>query len=134
METTKQWVALLDEDEDDFVYWQHGFNAWATHLEIRWFHSLNAFLSTATLGQSKPVALVLDGIMPRGEEMNWLSTLLLHPSSQQAAIIMLSEEIEQPKHQAYMNLGAADHLRKPHNQEALKEVVLAVSNHVAAKA
>ncbi len=133
MESTKDWVALLDEDEDDFLFWQHGFGAWATHLDLHWFTSVHAFISAAALGKSNPVALVMDGVIPRGEEAQWLSTMLLHPSCVQACLIMLSADIDQEQHQAYMNLGAADHLVKPVSMDDLKASVLRVSGHIAAK-
>ena len=132
MELLKQWVALLDEDEDedDYLFWQYGFNEWADHLDLRWFHSVNAFLSATHLGQSKPAVLVLDGVVPRGEEAKWISTLMHHASSKQARIIMLSEEMVPQHHQTYMNLGVADHLIKPSSKQMLKEVVMKVSSHV----
>lgn len=132
MELSKPWVALLDEDEDDYLFWQHGFHSWATHLELHWFSSVDAFIIAAGLGKSNPVALVIDGVVPRGEETKWLSTMLLHPSCQDACLIMLSEELEEAKHQRYMQLGAADHLIKPSTMNDLKISVLTVSGHIAA--
>ncbi|MBD2756585.1 hypothetical protein [Spirosoma validum] len=133
MEGIKDWVALLDEDEDDYLFWQHGFRSWATHLELHWFSSVHAFLSAAALGKSNPVALVIDGVVPRGEESKWLSTMLLHPSCEKACLIMLSAQLEEPQHQTYLNLGATDHLIKPVTVEELKSTVLRVSGHIADK-
>ncbi len=133
METIKSWVALLDEDEDDYLFWQHGFRSWATHLELHCFKSVHSFLSATSLGQSKPVALIMDGVVPRGEETKWLSTMLLHPSCAQSCLIMLSEELEEAKHQAYMQLGATDHLIKPVSMHDLEASVLRVSGHIRAR-
>ncbi|MVM28438.1 response regulator [Spirosoma sp. HMF4905] len=130
----KPWVALLDEDEEDYVFWQHGFVSWATHLDVRWFGSPHSFLSAASLSQSKPSALLLDGVVPRQEDLHWLSTLLLHPSCEQACIIMLSEEFDALKHAAYLRLGATDHLLKPSNLEDMHVAILRVSDHIATRA
>ena len=132
MNTDKAWVALLDEDEEDYWFWQHGFHSWATHLDLHWFSSVHTFLAASGLGQSNPVAVVMDGVVPRGEESKWLSTLLLHPSLQQACLIMLSAQLEDHHHEAYLRLGAKDHLIKPVNLEELKISVLKVSDHIAA--
>lgn len=131
MEAVKDWVALLDEDEDDYLFWQHGFHSWATHLDLYWFSSVHAFLSAAALGKSNPVALVMDGVVPRGEETKWLSTMLLHPSCEKACLIMLSTQLEDQQHQVYMDLGATDHLIKPVSIHELKASVLRVSGHIA---
>lgn len=133
MEAIKPWVALLDEDEDDYLFWQHGFDAWATHLELHCFGSVRAFLSAASLGKSNPVALVIDGVVPRGEEAKWLSTMLLHPSCERACLIMLSGEIQEELHTTYMQLGATDHLLKPVSLDELKALILTLSRHIDAR-
>ncbi|AUD06739.1 response regulator [Spirosoma pollinicola] len=133
MDTLKPWVALLDEDVDDYIFWQHGFRRWAQHLDLYWFSSVTEFLSATSLGHDKPVALVMDGVVPDGEEMKWLSTLLLHPSCQQACLIMLSAEVTQPQREAYLRLGASDHLQKPVRLQELQEIVSTVSTHIARK-
>jgi DNA-binding response OmpR family regulator len=133
MNALKPWVALLDEDEDDFLFWQHGFRCWAQHLDLHWFGSVAEFLSATSLGKDKPVALVMDGVVPGGEEMKWLSTLLLHPSCQQACLIMLSAEVAHTQREASLRLGASDHLTKPTHLDELQVVVLTVSNHIANK-
>lgn len=133
MEASKDWVALLDEDEDDHLFWQHGFRSWATHLDLRCFNSLHAFIAAASLGRSNPVALLIDGLAPRGEEAKWLSTLLLHPSCEQACLIMLSEEFEDQAHENYLRLGAADHLIKPANLDELQISVGRVNEHLASR-
>ena len=132
MTESKPWVALLDEDEDDYLFWQYGFNSWASHLDLRWFTSVHDFLSEAALGKSNPVALVLDGVVPRGEETKWLSTMLLHPSCQQACLIMLSAQLEELQHERYMRLGAADHLIKPISSDDLKTSISTVVGHIEA--
>ncbi|GAB3780683.1 hypothetical protein GCM10028818_33360 [Spirosoma horti] len=133
MNTIKPWVALLDADEDDYIFWQHGFSSWAQHLELYWFNSISAYFSATSLGKDTPVALVMDGVIPDGEEMKWLSTLLLHPSCQQACLIMLSAEVDEQQREASLRLGAADHLQKPSNLNDLQAAVSKVSSHVAAK-
>lgn len=133
MDIHKDWVALLDEDEDDHLFWQHGFRSWAIHLELHCFRSVHAFLSAAALGKPNPVALLMDGVVPSGEEPKWLSTLLLHPSCEQACLIMLSEEFNDQPHQKYLQLGATDHLIKPVNLVELQASVLTVSRHIAAR-
>ena len=132
MEKDKPWVALLDEDEDDYLFWRHGFNNWASDLELRWYSSVHAFLSDSGLGKTNPVALVLDGVIPTGEETKWLSTMLLHPSCQNACLIMLSAQIEELQHERYMRLGAADHLVKPATIDELKASISTVIGHIEA--
>ncbi|AUD04243.1 hypothetical protein CWM47_21805 [Spirosoma pollinicola] len=131
MDTIKPWVALLDADEDDYLFWQHGFRRWAQHLELYWFSSVAEFISATSLGNDKPVALVMDGVVPDGEEIKWLSTLLLHPSCQKACLIMLSGEVIEQQRIDYLRLGATDHLQKPVHLDDLQVVVLTVSNHIA---
>ncbi|GAB3804994.1 hypothetical protein GCM10028819_37400 [Spirosoma humi] len=133
MDTIKPWVALLDADEDDYVFWQHGFLSWAQHLELYWFNSISAYLTATSLGKDMPVALVMDGVIPDGEEMKWLSTLLLHPSCQRACLIMLSAEVDDQQREASVQLGAADHLQKPSSLDELKASILQVSAHVTAR-
>ncbi|RZM21864.1 MAG: hypothetical protein EOO88_31180 [Pedobacter sp.] len=133
MDTVKPWVALLDADKDDFLFWQHGFRAWAQHLDLYWFTSVSAFLSATSLGKDTPVALVMDGVVPDGQEMKWLSTLLLHPSCQQACLIMLSAEIDDQQREASLRLGSADHLQKPSYLHELEATILQVSTHIAAR-
>lgn len=132
-EEIKDWVALLDEDEDDYLFWQHGFGSWATHLELHWFGSIEAFLRAAALARSNPAALVMDGVAPRGEETKWLGRMLLHPRCAQSCIIMLSEQMQDEQHQAFMSLGATDHLLKPVSIAELQATVLTVSRHIAAR-
>jgi DNA-binding response OmpR family regulator len=133
MEAIKPWVALLDEDEDEHLFWQHGFQRWATHLELQCFGSVPSFLSASSLGKTNPVALVMDGVVPRGEETKWLSTLLVHPSCEKACIIMLSSEASDELHQTYIQMGATDHLTKPVSLEQLQSMVTIVSGHIAAR-
>ncbi|WP_157816158.1 response regulator [Spirosoma pollinicola] len=95
---------------------------------------MTEFLSATSLGKDKPVALVIDGVMPNGEETKWLSTLLLHPSCQQACLIMLSAEVAETQRAAYLQLGAMDHLQKPMHLAELQKVVSTVSGHIARKA
>ncbi|SFE89980.1 response regulator [Spirosoma endophyticum] len=132
MNDTKPWVDLLDEDEDDYLFWQYGFNSWGSHLDLRWFTSVHAFLSEAALGKTNPVALVLDGVVPRGEETKWLSTMLLHPSCQQACLTMLSAQIEELPHERYMRIGATDHLIKPVSSNDLNVLISTVVGHIEA--
>ncbi|RZK36972.1 MAG: hypothetical protein EOO61_09620 [Hymenobacter sp.] len=133
MNTNKPWVALLDEDEDDHVFWRYGFETWATHLDLRWFTTVHAFVTAAALGKSNPTALVMGSVVPRGEEVQWLSTMLLHPSCQQACLPMLSDDMREQKHRTYMDLGATDHLVKPVTTDELKASVFKVSEHIAAQ-
>ena len=131
MDSLKPWVALLDEDEDDYLLWQYGFRSWAQHLELYWFSSVAEFLSATSLGKDKPVALVMDGVFPRGDEMKWLSTLLLHPVYQQACLIVLSADVDEQQREASLRIGASDHLTKPTCLDELQTAILTVNNHIA---
>lgn len=133
MDNSKSWVALLDEDEDDHVYWQYGFGTWATHLDLRWFTTVHDFVLAAALGNANPAALIMGSVVPRGEEVKWLNTMLLHPSCQQACLIMLSADMGEQKHWTYMDLGATDHLVKPVTTDELKASVFRISEHIALK-
>ena len=46
---------------------------------------------------------------------------------------MLAGQEEEQQREAYLRLGATDHLIKPANLEQLKASVLTVSGHVAAR-
>lgn len=128
MNTDRVWIALLDEDEDDFLFWQHGFQSWAGDVELRWFKSAESFLLETTIGP-KPIAVVLDGVVPSGEEEAWLSKFLVNDCCQNTAIFMLTEQFNEDDQQIYLALGATDYLIKPTNRAELQRLVIKVSGY-----
>ena len=127
MKRDKTWVALLDSDEDDFLFWQHGFSLWADHIALKWFESPEDFLAVIKAPALKPAALIMDGVVPRGQEPTMLSAFLKHPDVKDVRIFMLSQQFIEQEHQTFLAMGATDHLIKPNNHEELKTVVLRVS-------
>ncbi|WP_052731206.1 response regulator [Spirosoma radiotolerans] len=123
MNTTAYWVALLDEDEDDFVFWQHGFRTWATEGELKWYSSAERFLSEATASPTKPSAIVLDGVVPKGEEAAWLKTFLSHICCANTPVFMLVGQSNEEDRQRYLDQGATDYLIKPTSSEELEKIV-----------
>ena len=132
MKRAKTWVALLDSDEDDFIFWQHGFGLWADHLELKWFETPEDFLDVVKAPAHKPAALIMDGVVPRGQEPTMLEAFLKHPDVKGVGIFMLSQQYIDHEHQTFLDMGATDHLIKPNNHEELKHVVLRVSEHAGA--
>ena len=126
MNTDKAWIALLDEDEDDFLFWQHGFRSWAGAVELKWFKSAESFLSETATGP-KPIAVVLDGVVPSGEEEAWLSTFLANDCCQNTPIYMLTGQFNEDDQQTYLALGATGYLIKPTSREELQRIVVKVS-------
>ena len=128
MNTDRAWVALLDEDEDDFLFWQHGFQRWAGEVELMWFKTAESFL-VATASGPKPIAVVLDGVVPPGEEEAWLSKFLINDCCQNTPIFMLTEQFKEDDQQLYLELGATDYLIKPTNRGELQRIVIKVSGY-----
>ncbi|GAB3770041.1 response regulator [Spirosoma horti] len=123
MNTSAFWVALLDEDEDDFVFWQHGFRTWATEGELKWYSSAERFLNEAITAPTKPSAIVLDGVVPKGEEVAWLKTLLSHVCCENTPVFMLVGQLKEEDRQRYLDQGATDYLIKPTSSEELEKIV-----------
>ena len=123
MRTTAYWVALLDEDEDDFLFWQHGFRTWAAEGELKWFVSAERFLDEAIKAATKPSAIVLDGVVPKGEEAAWLKTFLTHVCCKNIPVFMLVGQAKEEDRQCYLDQGATDYLIKPTSSEELQEII-----------
>ena len=132
MNANQQWVAFLTEDEDDFAYWQYGFNAWAAHLRLEWFATGDAFFARPGLVDLRPTALLLDGLMPMNEEPHWLRRILDHECCQNLYVVMLSDLFLDDEQQLYLNMGAAACLTKPTNQAELERAILSVSRSAVA--
>jgi DNA-binding response OmpR family regulator len=124
---TKNWVALLDGDEDDFVFWQYGFQTWAADVELKWFVAAELFLSEACKAECKPMAIILDGIVPKGEEKTWLSTFLGHVCCHDTPVFMLAGQFKEEDQQSYLALGATGYLIKPTSSEELQKIILKVT-------
>lgn len=129
MNTNRQWVALLTEDEDDFAYWQFGFTSWANHLKIEWFATGNAFFDRSDLAISPPAVLLLDGLIPSNDEPQWLRRILEHDCCQNLAVIMLSDQFTESEYEQYTALGARAFVIKPASQLELEKAVLSVSQY-----
>ena len=129
MNVNQQWVALLTEDEDDFLYWQHGFDSWATHLRLEWFASGNAFFARPELLHDKPTILLLDGLMPRDEEVTWLAKILNHDCCQNVHVIVLSDHFVDNQQQTFLNIGATACMLMPTSQEELQQAVAKISSY-----
>ncbi|GAB4039033.1 response regulator [Spirosoma jeollabukense] len=123
MNTDRAWIALLDEDEDDFLFWRHGFQRWAGEVDLKWFRSAEAFLLATATGP-KPMAVVLDGVVPTGEEEAWLSKFLVNDCCLNTPVFMLAEQFNEADQQAYQALGATGYLCKPINRDELQRIVI----------
>ena len=129
MNTNRQWVALLTEDEDDFAYWQFGFLKWASHIQIEWFATGDAFFDRPDLTTSPPAVLLLDGLIPTNDEPHWLHRILEHDCCRELAIIMLSDNFTDDEQRQFKAIGATAFIIKPANQLELEKAVLSVSKH-----
>lgn len=132
MNTNRQWVALLSEDEDDFAYWQFGFKNWKNHLEVEWFATGEAFFNRPDLDTSPPVVLLLDGLIPSNDESNWLRRILEHECCQNLAVIMLSDRFTEEEQHQYKSLGASAFMIKPESQIELETAVSFISQLASA--
>ncbi|GAB3806003.1 hypothetical protein GCM10028819_40460 [Spirosoma humi] len=131
MNTNRQWVALLTEDEDDFAYWQFGFANWANHIELNWFATGDAFFDRPDLTASPPVVLLLDGLIPNNDEPHWLRRIVAHECCRKMAIVMLADHFTDAERQQYGELGAIDFIIKPVNQSELERAILSVRQYAA---
>ncbi|WP_080054188.1 response regulator [Spirosoma aerolatum] len=119
----QQWIAFLDADEEDFIFWQFGFKKWGNATELHWFLSAETFLANVTEIKSKPKAMILDGIVPYGSEKAWLTTFLEHVCCQDIPIYLLSAQYNSKDKKDYLDLGAAEYLIKPNTAEELQHTV-----------
>jgi len=133
MNTNRQWVALLTEDEDDFAYWQFGFTTWANHIKLDWFATGDAFFDRPDLTAYPPVALLLDGLVPSNDEPHWLHRILAHGCCRGLAVIMLSDNFTDAEREQYMALGAIDFIIKPANQLELEKAILSICQYATVK-
>jgi len=134
MNTNRHWVALLTEDEDDFAYWQFGFATWASHIQIEWFATGDAFFRHPDLTTSPPAVVVLDGLIPSNDEPRWLSRIVEHDCCKELTVIMLADHFVDDEKRKFKALGARDFIIKPASQLELKEAILSVSQYVMASA
>ncbi|GAB4036098.1 hypothetical protein [Spirosoma gilvum] len=118
-----EWIAFLDADEEDFLFWQFGFKKWANTIELQWFPSAQAFLSVVHQNERKPRAMILDGIVPHGEERDWLTTFLSHACCQHIPIYLLAAEYNPDEQKDYIDLGATEYLTKPNTTVELEQIV-----------
>ncbi|MBD2755084.1 hypothetical protein [Spirosoma validum] len=123
MNTSGQWVAMLTEDEDDYLFWQYGFKAWAAHFRLEWFATGNAFFERQALQQNRPGALLLNGLIPLSEEPNWLAKILKHVCCQGLNVIILADLFPDDQRQMYMSLGAVECMILPTTQRELEQAV-----------
>lgn len=120
------WIALLDDDEDDFTFWQYGVERWAQPVVLKWFVSAESFLDEATKASSKPTAIVLDGIVPDDDQETWLTTFLSHVCCQDIPIFILAGQFSQEHRQRFLKLGATGYFLKPSSTQELQDIILQV--------
>lgn len=126
IQTPTPWIALLDDDEDDFMFWQYGFENWSKTIALKWFVSAEAFLGEAAKAASKPTAIVLDGVIPANDQESWLTTFLAHVCCQNIPIFMLTGQFNQEQQQRFLALGATGYLLKPTSFQELQDIILKV--------
>lgn len=132
MNTNRQWVALLTEDEDDFAYWQFGFATWASHIQIEWFATGDSFFCWPDLTTFPPAVLVLDGLIPSNNEPHWLRRLAEYDCFQGMPIVMLSDHFTDGEQSQFRALGATAFMIKPASQLELEKAVLSIRQYAAA--
>ncbi|GAB3883215.1 response regulator [Spirosoma agri] len=123
MHSTNKWVALLDEDQDDFVIFQQGMNNWAPELELRWYTSFAHFEQMLQTNADLPASIVLNGISPSGSEIDWIRQFKLTPRLAEIPVIILAEEYWEQQKQQFKTVSIYDYRTKPVNQAELKQFV-----------
>ncbi|QDK77786.1 response regulator [Spirosoma sp. KCTC 42546] len=126
IDTPTPWIALLDDDEDDFMFWQYGFDNWAKTISLKWFVSAESFLGEAAKAANRPTAIVLDGVVPTDDQEAWLTTFLGHVCCQNIPVFMLSGQFNQEQQQRFLALGASGYLVKPTSFQELQDIILKV--------
>lgn len=117
------WIALLDDDEDDFTFWHYGVQTWAQPVVLNWFKSAEFFLAEAAQKESKPMAIILDGIVPEDDQERWLTTFLGHVCCQNIPIFILTGQFNQSEKERFLELGATDYLLKPSTTQELHNLI-----------
>lgn len=123
MKVNVKWVALLDEDQDDFLIVEQGFKIWATELELRWFKNFTQFEFTLLTEHTPPALIILNGIAPAGTEFEWVKQFRANPSPTRTPIIILVEDYWEEQKQLYKQLDICDYVVKPAGQGELHKLI-----------
>ncbi|QHW00212.1 response regulator [Spirosoma endbachense] len=130
MKSDNNWVALLDEDQDDFMILQQGINTWAPNLELYWFKSFTQFEQQLQTDRNLPSSIVLNGISPTGSEIDWIKRFKLDSRLAEIPIIILTEEYWETQNQLYRSVGVFDYQTKPVSQNDLKHFIGRISDSI----
>jgi hypothetical protein len=131
MSTNAPWVALLDEDEDDLIFWQYGFDSWADQLQLQCFASLSEFWDEWNRSAQKPTLIIIAELSPLGDAKDRLSNLLNHECCRQAKVFLFTDLIQEEEYDSYRKLGAVDCFRCPTNTNELRRHIAAFNRYAA---
>jgi hypothetical protein len=131
MSTNTPWVALLDEDEDDLIFWKYGFDSWADHLQLQCFTSVNEFWRNWSKSAQKPTLIIIAELSPSGDEKDRLLAFLNHECCQQSKVFLVTDLIQEDEYESYRELGAADCFHCPTNTNELQRHIAAFNQYAA---
>ncbi|WP_338867939.1 hypothetical protein WBJ53_16185 [Spirosoma sp. SC4-14] len=123
MNVNTRWVALLDEDQDDFLILAQGINTWATGIDLVWFKNFLQFESALQTQETPPSLIILNGIAPSGTEFEWVKQFKTSSSFIEIPIIIMVEDYWEAQKQRYKTLNISDYVTKPVGQTELKTLV-----------
>ncbi|RIV19403.1 response regulator [Fibrisoma montanum] len=126
---SKKWIALLDGDEEDLFIWNTGINWFANELELKSFIDPNEFLVFARQLANGPSLIIIDGIIPRGDELYWLSKIKTTPFQTVPIIMLGGDEIMLNKEQ-FTRAGATDCVYKPSSFKELQNLIMYIKQYV----
>jgi DNA-binding response OmpR family regulator len=128
MESTNPWIAFLNEDEDDVIFWQYGFNNWAQGLNLHWFKNTNEFWAGNTLLAQKPAFILQAELFPLEQDRDQLKIFLQQASSQQVPVFLVASTIQEEEREQYREWGVTDCLLYPCSVDELRKCILSLVN------
>lgn len=126
MQPDSKWVALLDEDPDDFVIIQQGIKNWGPEITLRNFKTFSQFDQTLLAEHPLPALIILNGLSPANMEIDWIKTFRHNDRYAKIPIVILAEDYWEEQKQLYSTVDVQDYQIKPVNQEELKKFIMTI--------
>ncbi len=120
-ETATNRVVLIDADEDDYLFLEHGLTQWTNHTTLHRFPSGEVFVDSVLWQQHTFQVILLELMLPGQDGLDWLRLFRVHECCRQVPVVLYSAlDMER---ESYLQLGAAEVIAKPHHLASLKQVV-----------
>ncbi|GAB3756854.1 response regulator [Spirosoma pomorum] len=130
MESTNPWIAFLNEDEDDVIFWQYGFKNWAKDLNLHWFKSANEFWDKSALLSQKPAFILQAELFPLEQDRDRLKSFVQQANSQRVPVFLVTSSIQEGERDQYIEWGITDCLLYPCTVDELRKCILSLVNWI----